>query len=251
MPTIRCCKFALKDPKRWTSISRSEYFSPKQAANAQDIAARVALMFWKGQILKTLGRDYCMFQSQCRFSVGRTNDCWDWVQIKIWCTTVGNNVEMCWKCESIWCRWTCLEMVTTNSKTQTWWRWWKGLWCCLSYTQFVTLCGQNGHVDKVLEVRNEWSQSTIGRKDNTLHSEVFCGGVISALAMNGRADDAEKVFSTRSLADKTEIMPLSLLTTFSQAGLHKGNFIAQSCWTRTSFVSSSVQCSNWCVCTCW
>ena len=31
----------------------------------------------------------------------------------------------------------------------------------LIYTQFVTLCGQNGHVDKVLEVWNEWCQSTI------------------------------------------------------------------------------------------
>ena len=81
---------------------------------------------------------------------------------------------------------------------------------------------KHGHVDKVLEVWNEWCQSTIGRRDNTLHSEVFCGGVISALAMNGRADDAEKVFNTRSLADKTnEIMLLSLLTAFSHAGLHK------------------------------
>ena len=92
----------------------------------------------------------------------------------------------------------------------------------LSYTQFVTLCSQHGHVDKVLEVWNEWCQSTIGRRDNTLHSEVFRGGVISAFAMNGRADDAEKVFSARSLADKTdEIMFLSLLTAFSHAGLHK------------------------------
>ena len=92
----------------------------------------------------------------------------------------------------------------------------------LSYTQFVTLCGQNGHVDKVLETWNEWCQSTIGRRDNTLHSEVFCGGVISALAMNGRADDAEKVFDIRSLADKTsEIMLLSLLTAFSHGTLHK------------------------------
>ena len=35
----------------------------------------------------------------------------------------------------------------------------------LIYTQFVTLCGQNGHVDKVLEVWNEWCQSTIGSKE--------------------------------------------------------------------------------------
>ena len=52
----------------------------------------------------------------------------------------------------------------------------------LSYTQFVTLCGQNGHVDKVLEVWNEWCQSTIGRRDNTLHSEVFRGAVMTALS---------------------------------------------------------------------
>ena len=74
----------------------------------------------------------------------------------------------------------------------------------LVYTQFVTLCGQNGHVDKVLEVWNEWCQSTIGRRDNTLHSEVFRGGVISALAMNGRADVAEKVFNIRSLTDQNK-----------------------------------------------
>ena len=52
----------------------------------------------------------------------------------------------------------------------------------LQYTQFVTFCGQNGHVDKVLEVWNEWSQSTIGRRDNTLHSEVFRGVVMTALS---------------------------------------------------------------------
>ena len=52
----------------------------------------------------------------------------------------------------------------------------------LQYTQFVTLCGQNGHVDKVLEVWNEWCQSTIGRRDNTLHSEVFRGAVMTALS---------------------------------------------------------------------
>ena len=52
----------------------------------------------------------------------------------------------------------------------------------LSFTQFVTLCGQNGHVDKVLEVWNEWCQSTIGRRDNTLHSEVFRGAVMTALS---------------------------------------------------------------------
>ena len=92
----------------------------------------------------------------------------------------------------------------------------------LSYTQFVTLCSKHGQVDKVLEVWNEWCQSTIGsRRDNALHSEVFYGAVISALAMNGRAGDAEKVFDTRSLTDKTnEIMLLPLLTAFSHAGLH-------------------------------
>ena len=89
-------------------------------------------------------------------------------------------------------------------------------------TQFVTLCSKHGHVDKVLEVRSEWCQSTIGSKDNTLHSDLFHGAVISALAMHGRADDAEKVFNTRLLTDKTnEIMLLSLLTAFSHAGLHK------------------------------
>ena len=51
-----------------------------------------------------------------------------------------------------------------------------------NYTQFISLCGQNGHVDKVLEVWNEWSQSTIGRRDNTLHSEVFRGVVMRALS---------------------------------------------------------------------
>ena len=51
----------------------------------------------------------------------------------------------------------------------------------LIYTQFVTLCGQNGHVDKVLEVWNEWCQSTIGRRNNTFHSEVFRDAVISSL----------------------------------------------------------------------
>ena len=40
----------------------------------------------------------------------------------------------------------------------------------LSYTQFVTLCGQNGHVDKVLEVWNEWCQSTIGRRQKEQHT---------------------------------------------------------------------------------
>ena len=52
----------------------------------------------------------------------------------------------------------------------------------LIYTQFVTLCGQNGHVDKVLEVWNKWCQSTIGRRDNTLHSEVLRGAVMTALS---------------------------------------------------------------------
>ena len=52
----------------------------------------------------------------------------------------------------------------------------------LSYTQFVTLCSKHGHVDKVLEVWNEWCQSTIGRRDNTLHSEVFRGAVMTALS---------------------------------------------------------------------
>ena len=52
----------------------------------------------------------------------------------------------------------------------------------LIYTQFVTLCSKHGHVDKVLEVWNEWSQSTIGRKDNTLHSEVFLRAVVTALS---------------------------------------------------------------------
>ena len=52
----------------------------------------------------------------------------------------------------------------------------------LIYAQFVTLCGQNGHVDKVLEVWDEWCQSTIGRNDNTLHSEVFRGAVMTVLS---------------------------------------------------------------------
>ena len=52
----------------------------------------------------------------------------------------------------------------------------------LIYTQFVTLCSKHGHVDKVLEVWNEWCQSTIGRRDNTLHSEVFRGAVMTALS---------------------------------------------------------------------
>ena len=51
-------------------------------------------------------------------------------------------------------------------------------------TQFVTLCSKHGHVDKVLEVRSEWCQSTIGSKDNTLHSEVFCGAVMAALSIH-------------------------------------------------------------------
>ena len=42
-----------------------------------------------------------------------------------------------------------------------------------NFTQFVTLCSKHGHVDKVLEVWNEWCQSTIGSRDNTLHSEIF------------------------------------------------------------------------------
>ena len=37
----------------------------------------------------------------------------------------------------------------------------------LSYTQFVTLCSQNGHVDKVLEVWNEWKRSAIGSEIKT------------------------------------------------------------------------------------
>ena len=41
---------------------------------------------------------------------------------------------------------------------------------------------KHGHVDKVLEVWNEWCQSTIGRRDNTLHSEVFRGAVMTALS---------------------------------------------------------------------
>ena len=52
----------------------------------------------------------------------------------------------------------------------------------LQYTQFVTLCSKHGHVDQVLEVWNEWSQSTIGRKDNTLHSEVFRCAVMIVLS---------------------------------------------------------------------
>ena len=34
----------------------------------------------------------------------------------------------------------------------------------LIYTQFVTLCSKHGHVDKVLEVWNEWSQSQLEEK---------------------------------------------------------------------------------------
>ena len=74
----------------------------------------------------------------------------------------------------------------------------------------------------MLELWNEWCHSTIGKRDNTLHSEVFRRVVISALATHGRANDAEKVFNTCSLTDKTnEIMLLSLLTAFSHTGSHK------------------------------
>ena len=52
----------------------------------------------------------------------------------------------------------------------------------LQYTQFVTVCSKHGHVDKVLEVWNEWCQSTIGRRDNTLHSEIFRGAVMTVLS---------------------------------------------------------------------
>ena len=52
----------------------------------------------------------------------------------------------------------------------------------LQYTQFVTLCSKYGHVDEVLEVWNEWCQSTIGGRDNTLHSEAFRGFVMIALS---------------------------------------------------------------------
>ena len=54
----------------------------------------------------------------------------------------------------------------------------------LIYTQLVTLCSRHDHVDKVLEVWNEWKQSTIGRRDNTLHSEIFRGAVMTALSIH-------------------------------------------------------------------
>ena len=67
--------------------------------------------------------------------VGKATFDWMWLWWR--CSNTWRNVEMCWKFESIWCCWTCLEMVTTNSKTQTWWRWWKGLWCCF---ELHTIC---------------------------------------------------------------------------------------------------------------
>ena len=79
---------------------------------------------------------------------------------------------------------------------------------------------KHGDVDKVSEVWSEWRESIVGTMENTLHSKVLRGAVISALAMHGRADDAEEVFNTRPLSEKTdEIMLLSLLTAFSHAGL--------------------------------
>ena len=80
---------------------------------------------------------------------------------------------------------------------------------------------------KVLEVWNEWSQSTIGSNQNTLHSEVFCGAVISALAMNGRADDAEKIFNTQPLTDKTNEIMLFVIAhcIFTLRTPQKGNLI--------------------------
>ena len=52
----------------------------------------------------------------------------------------------------------------------------------LIYTQFVILCSQNGHVDKVLQVWNEWCQSTIGSRENTFHSEAFQDAVMTTLS---------------------------------------------------------------------
>ena len=52
----------------------------------------------------------------------------------------------------------------------------------LVYTQFVTLCVQHGHVNRAMEVWNEWCESIVGTTGSTLHSKVLRGAVMTALS---------------------------------------------------------------------
>ena len=62
--------------------------------------------------------------------------------------------------------------------------------CDVALQQFVTLCGQNGHVDKVLEVWNEWfnQQLETGR---TRHFTVQVDAVMTALSTHPTTFDVE------------------------------------------------------------
>ena len=93
----------------------------------------------------------------------------------------------------------------------------------LVYIQYITLCGQLGHVGFVRKTWNEWHSSVIGSNLHAHHQGKLRNAVISALAMHGQADIAESVYNEQSLSDPkdNEIMLVSLLTAYSRAGLYE------------------------------
>jgi pentatricopeptide repeat protein len=67
----------------------------------------------------------------------------------------------------------------------------------VSYIQYAVTMSRMGHIDRVLQVWNEWQQSPLGSSGSALFSDMLHSAVISAVATHGDSETAEELFNSR------------------------------------------------------